>query len=244
MSKSKKNVVDPDAMVARYGADTVRLFMLFAAPPEAELAWSESGIEGAHRFLARVYRTVREIVELPPDSAGPSASPPAVALRRKLHQTILRVTHDIEVRKQLNTAIAAMMELVNEMVPLSTAAANGEAAAGAVSALHECAEVLVHLLSPFAPHLADELHAALGGEGFLLVAPWPVADEEAAREDDVEIGVQINGKARGRIRLAKDASQSGAVAAALAEPGLAVHLGGKSPQKVVYVAGRILNLIV
>jgi leucyl-tRNA synthetase len=243
MSKSKKNVVDPGAMVARYGADTVRLFMLFAAPPEAELVWADSAIEGAHRFLARVYRTVREIGALPRDTSPASPSPDSVALRRKLHQTILRATHDIDVRRQFNTAIAAMMELVNAMVAASARAASGEASAAIVAALHECAGTLVHLLSPFAPHLADELHAALGGEGFLLDRPWPVADEEAAREDHVEIGVQIDGKARGRIRISKDADQATAMAAALGEPALASHLGGKTPTKIVYVAGRILNVI-
>ncbi len=244
MSKSKKNVVDPDAMVARYGADTVRLFMLFASPPEAELAWSDAGIEGAHRFLGRVYRTVRDVGMLPRAAIGPFSSPEASALRRKLHQTVLRVTHDIEVRRQFNTAIAALMELVNEMVPLTAKATNGEAELGVIAALRECAEVLVRLLSPFAPHLADELHASLGGNGFLLVQPWPVADEEAAREDDVEIGVQINGKARGRIRISRGADEPTAMAAARAEPTLAGHLGGEAPRKVVYVPAPILNVIV
>ena len=244
MSKSKKNVVDPDAMVARYGADTVRLFMLFAAPPESELAWSDSGIEGANRFLGRVFRTVREIVGLPRDTMPQSSSPEAMALRRKLHQTVQRVTHDIEVRQQFNTAIASMMELVNEMVPLSAKATNGEAPVGVVAALHECAEILVQLLSPFAPHLADELHASIGGEGFLLAKSWPVADADAAREDDVEIGVQINGKVRGRIRIGKQADQDAAMAAAIKEANIGANLAGKTPKKIIYVAGRILNIIV
>jgi leucyl-tRNA synthetase len=258
MSKSKKNVVDPDAMIARYGADTVRLFVLFAAPPESELVWSETGIEGAYRFLARVHRVVREIAARPVDRA-PGTSPDAALLRRALHRTIARVTHDIEVRQQPNTAIAALMELVNEMVPRSanvhaarghslpssrsTRATSGEAAEGVNAALRECAEALVRLLSPFAPHLADELHATLGGEGFLLGGSWPAADAEAAREEEVEIGVQINGKVRGRIRVARDADQTVAVAAAIAEPALAGHLAGKTPRKVVYVRGRMLSVI-
>jgi leucyl-tRNA synthetase len=266
MSKSKKNVVDPDAMVAKYGADTVRVFMLFASPPEMELAWSDAGIEGAHRFLARVFRLIRDIASLPggeqreqgePRDQRTSAaahrerphnatSADAAALRHKLHRTVQRVTHDIEQRRQFNTAIAAMMELVNELVPAAAAATVAERplAPGVLAALHESAEVLVHLLSPFAPHLADELWATLGGTAFLLSRPWPAVDAAAAREDDVEIAVQINGKVRGRIRIARTADEATALGAARAEEGVASQLAGRTPNKVVYVAGRILNLIV
>ena len=242
MSKSKKNVVDPDAMVAKYGADTVRVFMLFASPPEMELAWSDAGIEGAHRFLGRVFRLIRDIALL---SAGePGTSADAAAIRRKIHQTVQRVTHDIEARRQFNTAVAAMMELVNELVPATAAAAERPPAPGVLAALRESAELFVHLLSPFAPHLADELWATLGGSGFLLSRPWPAADADAAREDDVEMAVQINGKMRGRIRLARTADEATALDAARANAAVANHLAGRTPKKVVYVAGRILNLIV
>ena len=247
MSKSKKNVVDPDAMVARYGADTGRLFVMFAAPPEAELIWSDSGIEGAHRFLSRVYRVVKDAIGLPRASGAglpQGAAPEAIALRRKLHQTIERVTHDVRDRRQFNTAIAAMMELVNELVPATARALAGDAPVGLATAIRESIEKLVQLLSPFAPHLADELWSAMGGEGFLLGRSWPSFDEEAAREDDVEIGVQVNGKVRGRIRIAKTATQEAALLSATADAAIAGHLGGKAPKKVVYVAGRILNLIV
>jgi leucyl-tRNA synthetase len=245
MSKSKKNVVDPVPMVARYGADTVRLFMLFASPPESELIWSDTGIEGAYRFLGRVYRVVRDIAPLRPRAQhGQALSVEATELRRKLHQTVIKVTHDIENRNQFNTAIASMMELVNAMVP-ATAKANSEGDRGAIFAtLVEAAEILAQILSPFAPHLADELWNILGNEGFLLARPWPIADEDAAREDDVEIGVQINGKARGRIRISKDADEAAALSAARTESALTQYLDGKTPKKVVYVAGRILNLIV
>jgi leucyl-tRNA synthetase len=239
MSKSKKNVVDPDAMVAKYGADTVRVFMLFASPPELELAWSDAGIEGAHRFLGRVFRLIRDIALLP--SGEPGASVEAEALRRKLHQTVQRVTHDIEQRHQFNTAIAAMMELVNELVPAAAAASEQSPAPGVLAALHESAELFVHLLSPFAPHLADELWATLGGKGFLLARPWPVADAAAMREDDVEIAVQVNGKVRGRIRISRTADQATALAAASSV--IEKQLAGRAPKKVVYVAQRILNVI-
>jgi leucyl-tRNA synthetase len=242
MSKSKKNVVDPDAMVAKYGADTVRVFMLFASPPEMDLAWSDAGIEGAHRFLGRVFRLIRDIASLP--AAEPGASADAAALRRKLHQIVQRVTHDIEERRQFNTAVAAMMELVNELVPAAAAAAESPPVPGVLAALRESAETFVHLLSPFAPHLADELWATLGGSAFLLSRSWPAVDADAAREDDVEIAVQINGKVRGRIRIAKTADEATALDAARAVASLANLLAGKTPKKVVYVAGRILNLIV
>jgi leucyl-tRNA synthetase len=239
MSKSKKNVVDPDAMVAKYGADTVRVFMLFASPPELELAWSDAGIEGAHRFLGRVFRLIRDIALLPPGE--PAASAEAEALRRKLHQTVQRVTHDIEQRHQFNTAIAAMMELVNELVPAAAAASEQSPAPGVRAALHESAELFVHLLSPFAPHLADELWATLGGTGFLLARSWPTADQAALREDDVEIAVQVNGKVRGRIRISRTADQATALAAAGSV--IEKQLAGRAPKKVVYVPERILNVI-
>jgi leucyl-tRNA synthetase len=244
MSKSKKNVVDPDAMVAKYGADTVRIFMLFASPPDMELVWSEAGIEGAHRFLSRVFRTVRDIAALPKPAGTTELAGEATALRRKLHQTLQRVTNDIGERQQFNTAIAAMMELVNELVPATAKVQAGTPSPGLVDALKEAAELLVHMLSPFAPYLADELWSTMDGEGFLLARAWPKVDEDAAREDAVEIGVQVNGKVRGRIRVAKDASEDTALALAREEGSIAAHLGDKRPKKVVYVAGRILNIIV
>ncbi len=244
ISKSKRNVVDPDAMVAKYGADTVRVFMLFASPPEAELIWSDAGIEGAHRFLARVFRTIRDIVALPKAPPAAERSGDAMALRRKLHQTLQRVTVDVGERQQFNTAIAAMMELVNELVPATAKVQAGQPSPGLAEALRESAELLVHMLSPFAPHLADELWSTMDGEGFLLSRRWPTVDEEAAREDAIEIGVQVNGKVRGRIRVAKDAPEGIALALAREEASIAAHLGDKMPKKVVYVAGRILNIIV
>ena len=243
MSKSKKNVVDPTALVARYGADAVRMFMLFAAPPEANLEWSESGLEGISRFLARVHRIVHEIAALPQEAPPAHPSAEANAVRRAVHQTLARVTNDIEVRFQFNTAIAALMELMNELIPVAAKAIENEAPIGIVSALHEAARLLIRMLSPFAPHLADELHAVLGGEGFVLCEPWPVVDDEASREAGVVIGVQINGKARGRIRIPSTATADEALAAARRNPALSPHLPAGTPRKTVYVAGRILNLV-
>ncbi|HEY2515889.1 MAG TPA: class I tRNA ligase family protein [Polyangiaceae bacterium] len=243
MSKSKKNVVDPTALVARYGADAVRLFVLFAAPPEADLGWSESGLEGTARFLARVHRTVHEIAALPSEAPPARPSEEANAVRRAVHQTLARVTSDVEVRFQFNTAIAALMELVNVIVPITAKATTGDAPVGVVSALQEAALLLIRMLSPFAPHLADELHAVLGGRGFVVCEPWPAIDEEAAREAGVVIGVQINGKARGRVRVPAAATAEEALAAARSDPALSPYLPEAAPQKIVYVAGRILSVV-
>jgi leucyl-tRNA synthetase len=241
MSKSKKNVVDPDAMIAQYGADTVRTFMLFASPPESELEWSDAGIEGSHRFLSRVYRLIHDVATLP-HAPTPSneATGTARKLEQKLHQTILKVSHDIEQRKQFNTAIAAMMELTNEMTPLVAKAKAGDESL--IAMLATAAKAFAKLLSPFAPHLADQLWESLGNEGFLLQQPWPAGDQNLAREDAIEMGVQVNGKARGRISVTMETDESTAVA--LAVKAIPAWLEGKTPKKIIYVPGKILNIIV
>jgi len=240
MSKARKNVVDPDAIVARYGADTVRTFVLFAAPAETELVWSEDGIEGANRFLARVYRLVRQIAVAPP--APPVSSPESRALARLTHRTIRRVTRDLEDRQQLNTAIAALMELSHAVGIAFDESKRGVRGLGA--ATRESAETLVQLLSPFAPHLADELWATLGGEGFLLQRAWPTFDPELVDEEEVDLGVQVNGRLRAVVRLGVEADEQTALAVARANAAIASHLAGKEPRKVVYVPGKILNVVV
>jgi len=245
MSKSKGNVVDPDHMVDRFGADTTRLFSLFAAPPERDLDWSESGVEGCYRFLSRVWRTyAKAAVRFPPQGAPP---PPealegeARALRRKTHRTIVRVTDDLGPRMHLNTAVAAIMELINATVPH----AEDPAAAPAVNwALREAFEVLAKILSPFAPHFAEELHESLGGTGFVAAASWPAADAEVLAEDDSVVVVQVNGKLRGRVTLPKGASEERALAIARADANVAAHLDGKTVRRVVYVPDKLLNLVV
>lgn len=238
MSKSRKNVVDPDAMVARYGADTVRTFVLFAAPPETELVWSEAGIEGAHRFLSRVFRLVRDVAAR--SNGDVSESTRARLLRRTIHNAIRRVTRDLETRQHLNTAIATLMELTHE---LSLALAESSETRGLFAAVREGAETLVHLLSPFAPHLADELWATLGGDGFLMQRPWPTFDPELVRDDEIELVVQVNGRLRGVVRLPLDADEGTALAVARANAAIKGHLGDKDPRKVVYVPGKVLNLV-
>ncbi|HKZ33013.1 MAG TPA: leucine--tRNA ligase [Vicinamibacteria bacterium] len=244
MSKSKGNTVAPDDVIARYGADTLRLYILFAGPPELAMEWSESGIEGPHRFLHRVWRLVDRHAEafareprVPLSGELPSA---AKELRRKLHQTVDRVTRDIEERIQLNTAVAALMELVNEIYRVEADVAAGPARA----ALREALETLVLLLNPFTPHVCEELWARLGHAESLVRQPWPIFDAAAAREDAVELAVQVNGKVRGRVVVAREAGEDQIRAQALADPRVAEHLLGKQIVKFVVVPGRLVSMVV
>jgi leucyl-tRNA synthetase len=243
MSKSKGNTIAPDDVIGRYGADTLRLYILFAAPPELAMEWSESGIEGPHRFILRVWRLVlrhAEALRTRDAAAGSGLPPAAVALRRKVHQTIQKVTHDIEERIQLNTAVAALMELVNEIYRLEADVADGPARA----ALREALETVVLLLSPFTPHVAEEMWSELGHEGGLVHARWPAFDAEAAREDAVELAVQVNGKVRGRLVVPREAPEEEVRARALAEPHVAEHVQGKEVMKVVVVKDRLVSVVV
>ena len=240
MSKSKGNVVDPQEMIDRYGADTVRLYMMFAAPPEQSLEWSESGIEGAYRFLRRLWRTVREhLAAGPVDPAlAAKAEGEARELRRRTHRTIAKVTDDIERRYTFNTAIAAVMELLNAVTRL-------EAADGAARAVvREALETAVLLLSPIVPHIAHALWRALGHEEAVVDAPWPEPDPAALEAEEVELVVQVNGRLRGRIRVPADAGREAIERAALAEPNVRRHVGGRPVRKLVVVPGRLVNVVV
>jgi leucyl-tRNA synthetase len=244
MSKSKGNTIAPDDVVARYGADTLRLYILFAGPPELAMEWSESGIEGPHRFLQQVYRLVdRHAGTFAKEPRPPLAGElPAAArdLRRKVHQTIEKVTRDVEERIQLNTAVAALMELKNEILRREAEVASGPGRA----ALREALETLVVLLNPFTPHVCEEMWVRLGHEGGLVHAAWPTFDAEAAREDEVELAVQVNGKVRGRVVVAREATEAEIREKALAEPRVAEHVQGKQMQKFVVVPGRLVSLVV
>jgi leucyl-tRNA synthetase len=243
MSKSKGNTVAPDDVVERYGADTLRLYILFAAPPELAMEWSERNIEGPHRFLQRVWRLVdRHATGLGGEGPAPIPThlPPAARdLRRKVHQTIDKVTRDIEERIQLNTAVAALMELVNEIYRLEESVAGGPGR----QVLGEALETVVLLLHPFTPHVCEEMWARLGHESGLVRASWPVFDAEAAREDEVELAVQVNGKVRGRVTVPRDAAEEAIRAKALAEPRVAEHLEGRPIVKVVVVPGRLVSVV-
>ena len=244
MSKSKGNTVAPDDVIARYGADTLRLYILFAGPPELAMEWSESGIEGPHRFLQRVWRLVNahaEALKQKPRAPLPDGLPEqARELRRKVHQTIQRVTRDVEERIQLNTAVAALMELVNEIYRVEAQLASG----AGQEALREALETLLLLLNPFTPHVCEELWARLGHDQSLVRQPWPVFDAEAAREDAVELAVQVNGKVRGRVVVPRGAGEDQIRAQALAEPRVAEHVLGKQMVKFVVVPGRLVSMVV
>src|SRR5208337_4492028 len=274
MSKSKGNVVSPDDMVARYGADATRLYALFAAPPDRDLDWQEDGVAGVSRFLASVWRLVTKHApqarsaniearsaalendvlkghgfsradsgSQPAGALAPEASlsGPSLKLLRKLHQTIAKITRDFEGRWHFNTCVAAIMELKNELQD-----ADGQLTAGEIPApvVRELLQNLVLLLAPFAPFLAAELWDDLGGEGSVLRAPWPKSDPELAREDEIEIPVQINGKLAAVVRVAAGAVAKTIEAAALADPKICARTAGKNIVKVIVVPGRAVNLVV
>jgi leucyl-tRNA synthetase len=249
MSKSLGNVVSPDEMVARYGADAARLYSLFAAPPDRDLDWQDSGIEGIQRFLGRVYRFVMRNSR--PDSAEwqqpvpKDLSPQARQIQRKLHQTIKRVTDDFKGRWHFNTCIAAIMELVNELYAVEDGATRAAASAAIpVPLLAEVQRDLVLLLAPFAPYLAHELWETLGERGNLLRAPWPKYDPELAKEEEIEIPVQVNGKLRTRVVVPAGADKAFVHERALADPKVKAAISGKQIVKVIFVPGKLLNIVV
>jgi leucyl-tRNA synthetase len=251
MSKSLGNGVDPDEMIKAYGADAARLFVLFAAPPENELRWSESGIEGAVRFLRRVWGMVWRWTEAVDNRQATPASPPlteefgdaARALRRKTHQTIARVTVDFE-KLDLNTNVAALMELLNALNEFNAEPA--AASAADVFAAREAIEALVVMLAPFSPHVAEEMWAGLGHEGGLVqaVAVWPVADAELARKEEFQIPVQVNGKLRSRVVVAPDITEDDLRALALADSKVQSFIDGHEVVKVIVVPQRLVNVVV
>ncbi len=235
MSKNLGNVVAPEEMVERYGADTARAFSLFTAPPDKDLDWQDSSVEGMSRFLARVFRLVTRHADADVRASSEAANDADRAVLRKLHQTIERVTADFDSRWHFNTSLAGIMELTNDIY-----ASEGELSAGV---LGEALETLVLLLSPFAPHLVEELWQALGGESAVLDTPWPKFDAALAVEDEVEIPVQVLGKFRGKIIVAKGASQDQVEAAAKADENVVRHLEGKTIRKVVYVPDKLINFV-
>ncbi|AKF39128.1 TPA: leucine--tRNA ligase [Yersinia enterocolitica] len=240
MSKSKNNGIDPQVMVEKYGADTVRLFMMFASPAEMTLEWQESGVEGANRFLKRVWRLAYD------HTAKGATAPLDVAnlteeqksLRRDLHKTIAKVTDDVGRRQTFNTAIAAVMELMNKLGRAPQETEQDRAL------LQEALLAVVRMLYPFTPHVCFSLWQALGGEGDIDTAPWPIADEQAMVEDSKLVVVQVNGKVRGRITVPADATEQQVRERAGQEHLVAKYLDGVTVRKVIYVPGKLLNLVV
>ena len=262
MSKSKGNVVDPDDMIEKYGADALRLYVMFVAPPEKEIEWTDAGLEGSWRFLARVWRMVDSLAETIGGEGIPSPSEVELndterALRRKTHDTIRRVTVDLDPRVHLNTAISGLMELVNELYAFcanSDCLRIGQSAtdagsvgvverAATVAVLKESVEALVRMISPFAPHMAEELWERLGHADGIVAAGWPEFDEAVAKADEVVIPVQINGKVRARLTVPADTSEERLREIALSDPQVVKHLEGKTVRKVVIAGGRLVSIV-
>jgi leucyl-tRNA synthetase len=261
MSKSKGNVVDPDDMIGRFGADALRLYVLFVAPPEKEVEWSDAGLEGSFRFLARVWR----LVDLWCDTLGRKGLPPVSslalddaerALRRRTHQTIRRVAADLDPRVHLNTAVSALMELVNDLYSFSeehtvtgVPGRRPDARPGAaervetVVVMREAVEALILMLSPFAPHVAEEMWERLGHGETLRGVAWPAFDAEAARAEEIVVPVQVNGKLRARLTVPADIAEEDLRALAVADPTVRAHTAGRTVRKVVVAHGKLVNIV-
>ncbi len=245
MSKSKGNVVDPDDMIDQYGADTVRLFCLFAAPPEKDLDWSDKGVEGAARFLNRLWRLVydhhKELASVESYRGESQLGSASRQLYRKTHQTIKKVTEDIEDRFHFNTAISAVMELVNLTYQLKDAIIKEK---NGLRVLKRSIESAVILISPMVPHITEELWRTLGYEESIVLAPWPTWDEEATKEEQLLIVVQVNGKLRSRIYVSPSANQEEIKKIALEDERVQSFIGGKPVRKVIVVPRRLVNIVV
>ncbi len=236
MSKSKRNTVDPEAIVKAYGADTARLFVLSDSPPERDVQWTESGVEGSWRFINRVWA---EFAAGPKTAPGPRpADGPGHALLKVAHKTIVSVTEGFE-QFRFNAAVARLYELLNALKTCPATSTD----AGVLAARHEALGILARLIAPITPHLAEEGWAALGHTGLVIHAPWPVADTALTTDDSVTIAVQVNGKRRGEITVGVADTEEAVRAAALAEPGVAKSLDGLSLRKVIVVPGRIVNIV-
>jgi leucyl-tRNA synthetase len=263
MSKSKGNVVDPDEMVAKYGADALRLYVMFVAPPEKEVEWSDSGLEGSFRFLVRVWRLVDHWSgaiggeAVPVDGVvGDNLTDAERALRRKTHDTVRRVTVDIEDRMHLNTAVSSLMELVNELYSFSEGTVHGTPSrAGTkpdgkversqtIAVLREAVDALVLMLSPFAPHMAEEMWRMLGRDSGLARARWPTFDPEVAKAEELVVPVQINGKVRARLTVPANTSEDELRELALADGVVRNHTAGKTIRKVVVAKGPLVSVVV
>ncbi|MCG5511529.1 leucine--tRNA ligase [Ectothiorhodospira shaposhnikovii] len=239
MSKSKGNTVDPQELIQRYGADTVRLFMMFAAPPEMSLEWSDSGVEGASRFLKRLWKQTHDHLGAGPAPAldAPSLTEAQADLRRKLHQTIAKVSDDMGRRHTFNTAIAACMELLNDLSRFEDATPQGRAL------MQEALEAIVLMLSPIVPHITHRLWAELGHPDALVDRPWPQVDPAALESDTQELVIQVNGKLRGHLRVPTGAERAAIEAQALADENVRRHIDGKTVAKIIVVPGKLVNVV-
>ena len=240
MSKSKGNVVSPDDMISRYGADATRMYALFAAPPDRDLEWQEEGVAGISRFLGKVYRLTTKFSEAARSKEGASAAKDQ-ALLRKLHQTVAKITQDFDGRWHFNTSISSIMKLVNEITANEAAMDAGEISPAAVA---EVFRGLILLLAPFAPFFAAEMWEQIGGEGVVFRTAWPVVNVELAREDEIEIPVQVNGKLVTVVKVPAGSDEAAVKAAALADEKVKARIDGKTVVKVIVVPGKLVNLVV
>jgi len=244
MSKSLGNIVDPDYLIERFGADTSRLFILFASPPEKDLDWSDQGIEGCFRFLNRVYRIVTKHTHwLATPAADPLPAEPTerqLQLLRKTHQTIAKVTSDIEERLQFNTAIAACMELTNELYAADN---TGLDAPGDRAVFRQAVEALILMFSPFVPHLAEELWAQTGHGTYVLDSAWPKVDHRYLVTESVEIPIMVNGKLRARVQVPVDADEASVKELVFGVPRIQQLLAEGTLKKHLYVKNKVFNII-
>jgi leucyl-tRNA synthetase len=239
MSKSKGNTVDPQSLIDRFGADTVRLFSMFAAPPDQSLEWSDSGVEGANRFLKRLWKLAHAhcaLGDVPALDAG-ALDDAQKSARRKTHETIAKVDDDYGRRQTFNTAVAAVMELCNELGKLDDSQPQSRAV------IREGLVATTLMLSPIVPHIAHALWPLLGGAGDVLDAPWPTVDDSALTRDSIEMVVQVNGKVRAKMDVAPDVDKATAEATALAQDNVQRFLEGVTVRKVIVVPGKLVNIV-
>jgi leucyl-tRNA synthetase len=240
MSKSKGNTVDPQALIEQYGADTARLFMMFAAPPEQSLEWSDAGVEGAHRFLKRLWKRVYSHVQVgqPPALKVEDLTDEQRAMRRQVHETVAKFSDDVGRRFTFNTAIASVMELLNALNRYEDAAPQDRAV------VQEALEMVVQLLAPIVPHVCHSLWQALGHEDAIIDCAWPQADEKALSRNEIQIVVQVNGKLRARIAVAADADRKLIEETALADGNVQRFIEGKGIVRIIVVPGKLVNVVV
>ena len=242
MSKSKGNVVDPSTLIERYGADTVRLFSLFAAPPQRDLEWSDKGVEGASRFLTRVHRFIANNIDiLTNDEVLSEQNKADRDLHRKTHQTIQKFTNDLDTDFHFNTAISGVMELVNSLHTL-TAEDAAERAGNAI--IREAVETILLLMAPMVPHFCEELWELTGHNQPLHLTPWPSFDAEAAKEDELTIVVQVNGKVRGRLTVAPGIDEEELKKLAHSDEKVVKFIEGKEIRKTIVIKNKLINIVV
>jgi leucyl-tRNA synthetase len=236
MSKSKKNTVDPQHIVDTYGADAARLFMLSDSPPERDLEWTDAGIEGAWRYLNRLWRMATSAKDIPPGPVPAQLDGKAAAVRRQIHRAIAAVGDDLE-KFRFNSAVARIRELTNALADLDRGVAGGAAV------YRFGVETAARLINPLAPHIAEEIWKLLGHTALLVATPWPAYDPGLLEDETITMAVQVNGRLRDTITVPRQADQAACTEIALASAPVQRQLGGKGPRKVIFVPGKIVNII-